>query len=352
MNRRPQLSRRPSGAVVRLTGLTAAAVLGLSALAGCSGGSDSSGSSENSAAGESTYVPGDEAAREDAAPGASAPEAPSPAPGAAEDGAAAPSDESAAGGVSEAAVREASIISVGTVTLESDDVAEARRGVQRLGDEVGGEVAQEETTTDRDGVVDGSRIELRVPSEQFDATMTGLEDVADVVGSTRGSDDVSTEVVDTQARLRAQEESLQRIELLLAEADDLAEIVSIEAELTRRQADLDGLASQLAYLADATTWSTVTVYLERADADEAADDTTDEAGSGFLDGVSSGWDGLVSVLGGLALVAGVLLPWVALALVIGVPLLWATRRLVRRARARAGERPPAAGLPAQGVPTA
>jgi len=351
MNRRPQLSRRPSGAVVRLTGLTAAAVLGLSALAGCSGGSDSSDSSTRDDSAGSYDSSSDQSAREDAAPPAGAP---SPAPeapsdGSAESGGAA---DGAAGGVSEAAVREASIISVGTVTLESDDVAEARRGVQRLGDEVGGEVAQEETTTDRDGVVDGSRIELRVPSEQFDATMTGLEDVADVVGSTRGSDDVSTEVVDTQARLRAQEESLQRIELLLAEADDLAEIVSIEAELTRRQADLDGLASQLAYLADATTWSTVTVYLERADADEAADDTTDEAGSGFLDGVSSGWDGLVSVLGGLALVAGVLLPWVGLALVIGVPLLWATRRLVRRARARAGERPPAAGLPAQGVPTA
>lgn len=353
MNRRPSPLRRPHGAVVRLTGLTAAAVLGLTVITGCSGSDSGTSQSDSGTAAQRDEAPQGEAPQGDA-PQGTPPQggAPPPAPGESAPDAGGGESAASPGGAADAAVREAAVISVGTVSLESEDVAAARRGVQRLTDEVGGQVAQEETTTDRDGVFDGSRLELRVPSEQFDATMTGLEAVADVVASTRGSEDVATEVVDTEARLRAQEESLQRIELLLAEADDLAEIVSIEAELTRRQAELDSLASQLAYLADATTWSTVTVYVERTAEETPDEEETEEAASGFLDGLSSGWDGLVAVLGGAALVVGVLLPWLVLALLVGVPLAWVTRRAVRRSRAAADERPTPTGLPTPGVPSA
>ena len=93
--------------------------------------------------------------------------------------------------------------------------------------------------------------------------MAELEKVAQLESSSRNSEDVTTEVIDTEVRIRAQAESLKRVELLLARAQSIRDIVSIEAQLTRRQADLDSLKSRQAYLADQTSMSTITVFLEK-----------------------------------------------------------------------------------------
>ncbi|GAB3081246.1 DUF4349 domain-containing protein [Nocardioides zeae] len=283
---------------------------------------------------------GDSAARSDE--GASSAERLEDRSGSAESPQAAPSegaDEGAGGssGSAEGAPPPATpapdpstVIATGTIDLVADDVAETRRDVQRLADETGGRVASEETTTDRDGVMDGSRLELQVPSATFDDTMAAVEDVAATASSTRSLEDVGTEIVDTEARIRAQEQSLTRIEALLAEAEDLTELVAIESELTSRQAALDSLTSQLDYLQDATSYSTITVYVERTDeaaVDEADDD---EDRGGFLGGLADGWDGLSGTLGALAVALGLLLPWVLLLAAISLPLAWGLRRLRRR----------------------
>lgn len=260
-------------------------------------------------------------------------EAPQAAPSEAPDGSDAAGGSSGSTGEappdSPAAVQPSTVIATGTVDLVADDVAETRRDVQRLADEAGGRVAGEETTTDRDGVMDGSRLELQVPSAAFDATMTAVEAVATTTSSTRSLEDVGTEVVDTEARVRAQEQSLARIEALLAEADGLDEVVAIEGELTTRQAALDSLTSQLDYLQDATAYSTITVCVERTDeAEEGTDE--DEGSDGFLGGLTDGWDGLTTTLGAVAVALGLLLPWVVLVALVAVPLAWLLRRLRRR----------------------
>lgn len=291
-------------------------------LAGCSSGSDGGATSVEQdgrgSAGSESYAAPESAVEDEAAQ--------DPLDGAASAGGDSAGGDSAPGAPQESApdpAQEAAIIAVGTVDTVADDVAAARRDVQRVTDEAGGQVTSEDTTTDRDGVVDGSRLVLRVPSTEFDATMTALEEIGTTVGATRSLEDVTTQVVDTEARVRAQQASLTRVEALLAEAEDLTEILSIEAELTRRQADLDSLASQLAYLQEATATSTITVYLERADA--ATDESTDDDG-GFLDGLRDGWGALASFGGGLAVLLGVLLPWLLVAVVVGLPIAWVARR--------------------------
>lgn len=279
-------------------------------------------------------------------------------PGSAEAPQAAPSEapdgSDAAGGASGSAgeappvtpaAEPSTVIATGTVDLVADDVAETRRDVQRLADEAGGRLAGEETTTDRDGVMDGSRLEVQVPSAAFDATMTAVEEVATTTSSTRSLEDVGTEVVDTEARVRAQEQSLARIEALLAEAEGLDEVVAIEGELTTRQAALDSLTSQLDYLQDATAYSTITVYVERTD--EAEEDAAEDEGrDGFLGGLADGWDGLTGALGAVAVTLGLLLPWLLLVGLVAVPLAWGLRRLRRRASSSAtGTQTPEQGLP-------
>jgi hypothetical protein len=170
---------------------------------------------------------------------------------------------------------------------------------------------------------------VRVPSARFGAAMTALEEAGELRSADRTSDDVTTEVIDTGARVRAQEASLRRVETLLGDADDLKDIIWIESQLTSRQAELDSLRSQQSWLRDQTSLSTITVDIavEHGVEDEP-EDAPDEP-AGFLAGLRGGTDALVTVLGAVATVVGALLPFATVALVLGAPV-WL---LVRRRRA-------------------
>ena len=298
------------------------AVLPLTAvLAACSSGSDSGGDGgggDSASSGEAgSFAEGD-----------AAQDVPQESTG--KDGAAA----SKGGRNSSSETRlDRAVISHGTVSLVADDVAAARREVQRVVDATRGEVSEENTESDRDGDTVYARLVLRVPAAEFDDAMTALEGVAELRSSQRTAEDVTTQVIDTEARLRAQQASLERVEALLARAEQLQQIVWIESQLTQRQAELDSLRQQQAWLADQTSLSTVTVDIERTPAEKK--EKQEAGGTGFLSGLSGGMRALGAATSALATITGALLPFVALVALLALPV-WLVRRVVRRRRPAAG----------------
>lgn len=247
----------------------------------------------------------------------------------------------------EEGARQASIISTGTVSLRADDVGDARFEVQKVVDRVGGQVTDSETRTDDDGAVRTARLVLRVPSAEFTETMDALEKVADLEASSTTSEDVTTQVVDTNVRIRVQRQSIARIEQLLDRAGSIRDIVAVERQLTDREARLNSLLRQQAYLADQTSLSTITVHLQRHPVDEPEEEDGED---GFLAGLSAGWAALGTVAVGLATVAGALLPFLGVALVLGVPGWLLVRRAVRRRRTEAPAEPAGPAGPSAGEP--
>lgn len=306
--------------------------------AACSGSSDQASSSEDAGAADAPAA----GLQDNLAGGA-----PAPAPGQREAAAAGSDDLSSGGdtassGAGEAArppVQTRAVISTGTVSYESDDVDETRFDVQQVVDGHRGEVTDEQSDTDDDGAMVRSRLVVRVPSAEFGAAMDELEKVAGLRTAKRSSEDVTTQVIDTDVRVRAQEESLQRVEALLARARSIRTIVAIESELTRRQAELDSLKAQQAYLADQTTLSTITVFLERTKQEPVAKKADDD--SGFVAGLSRGWHAFTTAASGAAEAVGTLLPFLVLLLLVGVPVWLVTRSVQRRHRAAAQTPAPA-----------
>lgn len=305
-------TRRPARSVRRTTvraAAAAAAVLAL--LAACSSGtSDDSGSGGDSGGSSSLAGPAEaapEAARGDVAADVSASQVTDEQEGATE-------------------VQQQQLISTGTVQLHSGDVGDAIFDVRKVVDAHGGTVAQDATETDDDGDPLRSRMVLRIPTTDFDAAMDELEEVATLDVSDRTTEDVTTQVVDTAVRVDAQRRSIERIQVLFAEATSIKDIVSIEHELSRRQADLASLEQQQRYLSDQTDQSTISVTVERTSATKPAEDDD----TGFLAGLGAGWSGLETFAVGLATVAGALLPWLVVLLVLAVPGWPLYRRLRRR----------------------
>ena len=172
---------------------------------------------------------------------------------------------------------------------------------------------------------------LRIPSADFDEAMIDVGKLGKVTASTRKAQDVTGQIIDTQARIRAQEQSLQRVEVLFTRAQNIRDIVAIEAQLSRRQAELDSLKGQLAYLEDQAAMSTLTVYLEPTPESpkppRPAEQDDDVA---FVGGLKDGWHALGEIGSGLATVTGALLPFVVVGLLVGVPGAVAARRWLAR----------------------
>lgn len=318
---RPGDRRRPSLLLLALVGFVLVLVVGACA---AGGGDDDGGDARNA---------GDADAAQDA-PAEEAPQRDAMERQAAQDSA--DLNELADGASFSTAARDTDstgrkIIAKGNVSCESDDVAATVFHVGRIADEHGGEITERETTTNKDGVISTARLLLRVPVDAFDKAFQDLEGVVDLTSSNTGKEDVTTKVIDTKVRIRAQRRSLQRVEQLFDRAQSISDIIRIESQVSRRQADLESLERRLSYMNDQTSMSTISVNISLPpEKKEKTEEKKEPEEAGFLAGLEDGWDGLKSFGTDLATLTGRLLPFATVLLLVGGPLWLLVRRLRRR----------------------
>jgi len=306
------------------------ALLLAGSLAACSGGGDMATSSglKDSSSGSG---------------GGTGAEAPSPQdPGAvAGDGTAAgrEEDKGSGAGTSTAArvlPSDRDIVYRGSITVQVQDVGKAAVRAEALATGSDGVVFSEQSTTDpRHPRYGQATLTLRVPPSAFGPTLDGLSRLGKELDRQRSAEDVTTQLTDVDSRVRSQQRSVDRVRVLLGQAKTIGEVVQVESELSRREADLESLEAQLAKLKDVTDLATVEVTLVSPDRTPTPvkDDSTD---LGFLTGLRGG----LGALGGIALVAvtvlGALAPFALVVALLGVP-----AYLVLRTRRRDTTTPPA-----------
>jgi hypothetical protein len=229
----------------------------------------------------------------------------------------APSQGVPVGGVQRSLVRTAQ------VTAEVDDPAASSRQVRTAAAAVGGFVTEEQSGDT------GSWVVLRVPADSLDRLIEEIGGFARVTGRSTQVVDATEEVVDLDARVGSQQASVARVRSLLAQAESIGDVVAIESELSRREADLDSLTGRLTALRDQVALSTLTVDLRGT-----ATPPEDVRPLGFLTGLADGWDGLRALGSGVAAVVGFVLPFLpVLAVLAGIA--WLARRIVRARRVQA-----------------
>jgi hypothetical protein len=224
-------------------------------------------------------------------------------------------------------VQQRAVISTGHIELTSGEVAAVRERVDAVLAREHGRIADENTQTDERGNVTQAHLVLRVPSDRFAATMTDLAGVATLRSSTRKAEDVTTQVIDTDARIAAQRAGVERLRHLVSRAANLPALLAVERELTARQGELESLLQQRAYLSDQTSLATITVDITRHVAPSPAKRST----GGFVGGLNHGWHALVAVVVGLLVAVGAALPFAIALALVGVPV-WLVVRRLRRTR--------------------
>jgi hypothetical protein len=337
--------RRPPGRA-GLAVATAIAAVTMLALAGCAGSRDTGSTTAQGAApqpaagaGGQEYAARDKAAAAGSAAG-SAEQVAKPAAGAS------------------AGVVKARVIRTAQVTVEvSGRLNVAAAGVKQVAKQFGGHV-ESETTGLGDAVeqkpAEGSDktpmaaqageslLVLRVPEPKLDDAIAAVTATpgGTVLSQTSSSQDVTGDIADLTSRVASQRASLDRVRALMARATSLQDVVTLEAELSRRQSDLEALESRLATVSDQADLATLTVLLRTPAAKESEPDT------GFLAGLESGWRAVQASTTVVLTVLGALLPVAVIAVLLG----WPALRLLRRRARRTPTPPPAAGWPLAAPP--
>ncbi|MBN1092577.1 DUF4349 domain-containing protein [Blastococcus sp. TML/M2B] len=227
---------------------------------------------------------------------------------------------------------ERQVITNADASLVVDDPAGAAQELSERVESAGGRV-DERTEYAATGDDEGSSADLvvRVPSDALTDVLADLEDLGEVASVSVSRSDVTGDVVDLDARISALQTSVARLQALLDEAPSTEALLAAEGALSGRQEQLESLQSQRAFLADQVELSTLRLHLQQPGVAPPG------GPDGFVDGLGTGWNALVSAGGAAVIALGVLLPWLVLAAVIAAAVLVPLRR--RRAAAAA----PAAG---------
>ena len=240
------------------------------------------------------------------------------------------------------------IIATADLSIRAKDVAAAAAQVRSFVLGARGYVENEQSTAtpgfDQKGrpisIQSNVMLQLRVPTASFDNALKKLGSVGVVVSRSLGAQDVTSEVVDVNSRVISAKASIARMQVLFDKAQSIADIASIEGELSRRQADLESLLARQKELANLTSLATISVSIFSGDAPVAVTAKSS---------VRRALDDAVRALGNgtkAILVAGAaVLPFVLLALVLAFPI----RGLVRTVRNRKAP-PPVTPLPTSSGP--
>jgi hypothetical protein len=203
---------------------------------------------------------------------------------------------------------ERQLVRTAQLTVEVGDPVAAVRQVRTAAASAGGFVTEEQTGDT------GSWLVLRVPADSLDRLLDEVAGYGRVTARTSQVLDATEQVVDLDARVTSQTASVARVRGLLAEAKSIGDVVAIESELARREADLDSLTRRLAALRDQVAMSTLTVDLRGPGAVPPPDT---RPAPGFLDGLAAGWERLGAMGSFAAAVLGFVLPFLPVLAVLG-----------------------------------
>ena len=233
-----------------------------------------------------------------------------------------------------------SVIRKATIELVTPDVRAAYLRAAQLISQAQGEFIDDSALQGVEEENITAHLTLRIRADRLDDVLNDLRQLGKVVSEESKGEDVTTQVVDLDARIRNEERIEQELLDLLAKREDapLKEILELRGEISRVRGRIEQYTAQVQNLSKLVSLATVLVII-RPDIEldeEAAEDDEASIGEYFGDMISDAWDGGVRFLAGS--IAVIIRSLVGGAIWIGLVILaFVTIRYARQAANRSGQ---------------
>ena len=240
------------------------------------------------------------------------------------------------------------VILTGDLELETKEFDTAVQAVDALVQELGG--WYESRSINQGGYYRSISATIRVPARNFSALMERAGEAAHKTYANEYQQDVSETYYDNEARLTTQRTKLERLQTLLAQAESMEDIITLESAISETELQIEYLTGSLRKYDSLVNYSTVNLSLRevyRLSTDQEVPLTFGQRlGDAFITGLQRGIDGLEDFTIGVARNWMTLLIWAVIIVVIVL----LVQRYNRKRRSRPMPPPPFPRQPVQPQP--
>ena len=158
---------------------------------------------------------------------------------------------------------------------------------------------------------------VRIPADQFQAFLDRVGTICHVTYKEEGSENVSEAYYDAESRLVTQQTKLERLQNLLAQAENMEDIITIESAISETELEIERLTGTLRQYDSLVDYATVYISLQEVYQLSNVEEPATSFGSRMGAAFASGWRGFVSALESLAVTLAYGWVWLLLLVVIG-----------------------------------
>lgn len=152
------------------------------------------------------------------------------------------------------------LIYTADIQLETTAFDSAVTGLYALVSDMGGYF--ESSYVNNYGTYRSGSYTVRVPAKNFDAFCSAVGELCQLNSISRSARDVSEIYYDTESRLVTQQTKLERLQKLLAQAENMEDIISLETAISQTELTIEQLTGTLRKYDSLVGYSTVNISLE------------------------------------------------------------------------------------------
>ena len=217
------------------------------------------------------------------------------------------------------------LIYTAEMNLETTAFDDASKALSALVEELGGWTQSSSVHYGGSGYRYGNYT-VRIPQEKFSAFIARAGELCHVIYTSSNVQDVSEMYYDTAGRLETQKTKLERLQALLAKAENMEDIIAIESAISDTESQIEALSGELKHYDSQVDYSTVTLSL-----DEVYQlSNVEQPATGFLSrlagALSSGARGFADFVQSFLVMLAYAWVWVVLAALALIAAVWLRRK--------------------------
>ena len=175
---------------------------------------------------------------------------------------------------------------------------------------------------------------VRIPAENLDGFVEDVKGVSNVVTYNESTENVTLQYVSTESRMKALEVEQERLLELLGKAENMADLLEIEARLTDVRYELENVTSQLRVLSNQVDYATIHLYISQVKVYTEVEEQTvwQRIGSGFKENLRSIGEDMTDFFVWLVTYSPQLIVW---AVIIAAAVVILKKKLAKKKASRA-----------------
>ncbi len=196
-------------------------------------------------------------------------------------------------------LREAKMIYTARMEVETTGFDAADADLRTLVEVLGGYFEQAAVHNYASGYRSGDYT-VRIPADQFHPFLERVGTLCHVTYQEEFKENVSEQYYDAESRLVTQQTKLERLQNLLAQAENMEDIITIESAISDTELEIEQLTGTLRQYDSLVDFSTVYITLQEVYQLSNVEEPATSFGSRISAAFASGWRGFVSALEGVA----------------------------------------------------